>query len=347
MENSPLHKVTVTLEQAKDFTVRAIQAKLVPFIQGPPAAGKSAVVRQIANEFGLKLIDLRLSQVDPVMLTGFPRIDEGSQRASFAPLASFPLEGDEVPEGYNGWLIFFDELNSAPRTVQAASYKILHEREIDQHKIHPKVAMVAAGNRMEDNAVVEPMSTALQSRLIHMEVDVDADVWLDWAQSNGIDHRITSYIKFKPSVLYTFNPDGDDNTYASPRTWEYCSRLIQDEETIDRGLMPLLAGTVSVGVAREFIAHTKIYTDLPSFNSIITRPEETHVPEEPGTLYALTGSIASKTKDTNLKEVLKYTNRLPKEFEIICIKEVFKRNPDIRQNEAMKAWLTENAAKLF
>lgn len=344
---SELTNLTVNLDQARDFVIRAIKANLIAFIQGPPAAGKSAVIRGIAEEYGLKLIDLRLSQMDPIDLSGLPFVNEKTGKASFTPMDTFPLEGDKIPEGYNGWLIFFDELNSAPRAVQAACYKLLHEREVGQHKIHPKVAMVAAGNRMEDNAVVEPMSTALQSRLLHLEVQVDSNVWLDWAQANGIDHRITSYVKFKPSVLYTFDPEHTDFTYASPRTWEYCSKLIKDEETLDHSMLPLLAGTVSLGVAREFIAYNQIYAEIPEFSQIIKQPLETEVPEEPSVLYALTGSIATQIKEDNLAKALEYTSRLPKEFEIICLREVFKRNPDIRHAEAMKKWLTTNATQLL
>ena len=76
---------------------------------------------------------------------------------------------------------------------------------------------MAAGNLETDNAIVQPMSTALQSRLAHLELVVDSKEWVNWATSNGIDHRITSYINFKPGNLYTFNPDHTDKTYASPR----------------------------------------------------------------------------------------------------------------------------------
>jgi hypothetical protein len=342
-----LLNIVVNLNQAKDNIARCIRAGLVAFLEGPPAAGKSAIVRQIAEEYDLKLIDLRLSQCDPCDLLGFPRINESTSKASYAPMETFPLEGDPIPEGYNGWLLLFDELTSAPRAVQAAAYKILHEKEVGLHKIHPNVAMVAAGNRDIDNAIVEPMSTALQSRLVHMEVAVDNNVWLEWAMRNGIDHRITSYIKFKPTSLYTFDPDHTDKTYASPRTWEYLSRLIKNEDSIGHDLLPLIAGTVSQGVGREFIQHTKIYDKLPTVEEIISRPAQIVVPEEPSILFALTGAIASRATEDNIGTLLKYTSRLPKEFEIVCLKEAVRRLPGIEDKSAMRNWIVENSAELL
>lgn len=58
----------IKINQAADLITVALKAKLVPMIHGSPAIGKSSIVKQIAQQFGLKLIDLRLSQCDPTDL---------------------------------------------------------------------------------------------------------------------------------------------------------------------------------------------------------------------------------------------------------------------------------------
>lgn len=337
----------VNLQQAKEMILRCIKAGLVPLLRGSPATGKSAVIRQIAKEYNLKLIDFRMSQADPTDLLGFPRVNVETGRAGYAPMETFPLEGDEVPAGYDGWLIFYDELTSALRGVQAAAYKPLHEREVHLSRIHPKVAMVAAGNLETDNAVVEPMSTAMQSRLIHMEVQLDHEVWLEWAMAEGIDHRITSYIKYKPTVLYTFDPDHTDLTYASPRTWEFASKLILGEKTLDHTWLPLLAGTVSQGVAREFIEHTKIYEGLVSIDEVKKNPTTARIPEQPSHLYALTGAIAAHASEKTIGLLMPYTNRLPKEWQVVCLREVVRRDPTLMMSEPVQTWISTNATELF
>lgn len=347
MSEQTLPHLTVNLAEAKTNIIRCIKAGLVPFLQGPPAAGKSAVIRQIAEEYNLKLIDLRLSQCDPCDLQGFPRIDEKTGKASYAPMDTFPLEGDEIPKGYSGWLLFFDELNSAPRSVQAATYKPLHEKEVGQRKIHPNVAMAAAGNGESDNAVVEPLSTAIESRLIHMEVVVNHEVWLEWAMRNGIDHRITAFIQFKPNLLHMFDPDHTDKTFPAPRTWEYASKLIKGVDKLDGSFLPLLAGTIGQGTAREFIEHTKIYHRLPTIKSIMTEPRNTHVPDEPSVLFALTGSIANHATKDNITHLLPYVQRISKEFQVVCLREVVRRVPGIEETAPMQEWIVDNAAELF
>ena len=50
--------------------------------------------------------------------------------------------------------------------------------------------MVAAGNLSTDKAIVNKLSSALQSRLIHLFIEPDIDQWMNWAYKNEIDYRI-------------------------------------------------------------------------------------------------------------------------------------------------------------
>jgi len=64
------------------------------------------MLRAVAKHFNLKLIDIRLSQEDPVCLNGALSIN--GNRSTFLPPERFPLDTDKVPEGYKGWLVFFN-----------------------------------------------------------------------------------------------------------------------------------------------------------------------------------------------------------------------------------------------
>lgn len=335
----------VKISQAIPMIVAYIKAGLVPMIVGSPGCGKSQIVHKIAEDFKLKVIDLRLAQCDPCDLLGFPRIN--GDRAGYAPMNTFPLEGDEIPEGYSGWLLFLDEMNSASPAVQAAAYRLVLDRMVGQFKLHKNVAIVGAGNKETDNAIVQPLSTALQSRLTHLELVVDAKEWVNWAAENGVDHRITSYINFKPGNLYTFQPDHTDKTYAAPRTWEFANRLLKHLDLNDHNTMPLLAGTISEGVAREFIGHCRIFKSLPKMEDIVAKPETTPVPDEPSILFALTGSLAHHAGKNNMEALMKFIKRMPVEFQVVCLREAIRRNKEILSTQAMKQWISSSAASLF
>lgn len=335
----------VKISQAAAMVAKFIRTKIVVMLHGSPAIGKSAIVQQVANEYGLKLIDLRLAQCDPTDLAGFPTIT--GEKASYKPMDTFPIEGDVIPKGFNGWLLFLDELNSAAPAIQSAAYKVILDRMIGNHKLHKNVAIVAAGNLETDNAIVQPMSTALQSRMAHLELVVDAKEWVEWASSNGIDHRITSYINFKPDALYTFSPDHTDKTYASPRTWEFANRVLQVADSSSPECLPMLAGTISEGVAREFLGFCKIHLDLPKLTEILQSPTTIPVPTEPSILYAMTGALGANANENNVGPLMKYITRLPVEFQVVTLREVVRRNKKLIQNEAIRNWVTQSATDLF
>jgi len=335
----------VKISQAASIIAKAIRAHLVPMIQGSPGLGKSAVVHQIADEYGLKVLDIRLAQCDPTDLLGLPSIIDN--RAGYFPLNTFPIEGDPIPKGYNGFLLFLDEFSSAPLAVQAAAYRLVLDRQIGQYNLHKNVAIVCAGNKEEDNAIVQPMSTALQSRLVHLELVVDPKEWCDWAATKGVDYRITSYINFKPGMIYTFRPDHTDKTYACPRSWEFADKILKVTEDEDPDRLPLLAGALSEGVAREFITFTKLDRDLPKIPQIVDSPESIKVPDEPSILFALTGAISHNASQENFGSLMKFIQRLPVEFQVVCLRETVRRNKAMIGHPATQKWIATSSRDLF
>ena len=323
--------------------VRCLKVNLVPMVRGQPAIGKSDIIRSVAKQLNLKLVDFRLGQSDPTDLNGLPRFREDG-RAEFVPFDDFPLDGDELPtwvdedgktHKYAGWLLFFDELTSANKDLQAAAYKPILDRQMGKRDLHKRVRIIAAGNNMQDNAVVYEMSTAFQSRLIHLDLGVNKGDWVNWALGAGIDSRIIGFIEFKPDMLYTFDPNHSDHTYASPRTWEFVSKLIIYTDVSNADL-PLLAGTLGPGVAQEFITYVQVYSQLPTIEDIVAKPETATVPSEISMKYAMATFLADHMNQTNVKELVTYLLRLPVETRVVCLRMTNKRSPDLMQHKALQ-----------
>jgi hypothetical protein len=337
----------VKVSQATRMIATAIKAKITPMIHGSPGIGKSQIVYQIAETYNLKVIDLRLSQCDPTDLAGFPQIDLARQKAGYVPMDTFPLEGESPPPGYSGWILFLDEANSAPKAVQAAAYKIILDRAVGQKALHQHCAIVAAGNLETDGAIVEEMSTALQSRMIHFELISCPIEWRDWASEHLKNHQIPDFIKFKPGSLMTFAPDHTDRTYACPRTWEFGDRLITAEGLDSPDILPLLAGTISEGVAREFLAFCKIYKTLLTVEQIEANPDTVKVPTELSVTWALTGSISQNMTASNASALMKFVSRLDVEFQVITLREVVRKHKPLRTHPAVTNWIAKSAVSLF
>ena len=349
----------VTTAKLPGYISECMEADLVPFIKGPPAIGKSDIVRQVAEEYNLKVLDFRLSQADTTDLNGLPSYTEDGLKATFKPMDTFPIDTDPLPvkaDGtqYDGWLLFLDELNSAPLAIQAAAFKVVLDRQVGQHNLHSHVRIVAAGNREIDKAITNRMSTPMQSRLAHFELKIDHKAWLKWAGNHGIDYRIMSFIGFKPEILYNFKPDHNKETYASPRTWEFCNRLVVGRKDIGTDRIPLMAAVIDEVAAREFYSYAKIFKSLITIPQIIANPKKAMIPEEPGTIYALTGTIGYHMKGSNAEKLMEYVERLPIEFQILALQVAIKRDQSedrtgtkILSIPSIKSWIREHSQDLF
>jgi hypothetical protein len=338
-------EITVNATEAAEFIVMCFHARLTVYLSGPPGVGKSDIFRQIAKKYRLYLIDLRLSQLDPVDLNGFGSAK--GDRGTYLPMDIFPLEGDPLPAGYKGFLLFLDELPSAPLAVQAAGYKVALDHMVGNRKLHPKTFVAAAGNRVQDGAIVNRLGTAMQSRLAHLTLRVAHEPWLQWASENGIDSRITSWIHHKPTALHDFKPDHNDKTFACPRTWEFASRLLKVQPNMQlRDKLPILAGTIGQGAARAFVSYCDVYKDLVSYADIKRSAKTLAVPQEPAMLAATAGMIGSNVTAADLPDVMPYIYRLPLEHQTFAMRDACRRNPKLRLEEPVVEWLDRNVDHL-
>lgn len=324
-----------TPRQAKRFVIEILEAGLVPYIQSSPGMGKSSIIREVSNESHTFLLDERLSTREPVDMSGFAMANKERTRASYIPLEDFvPLENEPIPNGYDGWLLFLDEFNAAPRTVQAAAYKLILDRMIGRHKIHPNVAIVAAGNLSTDRAITNPISTAMQSRLVHLEMELNFDEWLfDVAIPQNYDSRIVAYLNQYPSKLMDFRPDHAEKTFACPRTWEFMNKLIVGKEvTEDRAAM--YAGTITSGVAVDFIQFTKVFRNMVSIKDILANPKTCHVPQDNSTRWAVITHMMEKMTADNWGALMDYSSRFSSDHRILFFRASLNRMPALRQHPA-------------
>ena len=328
----------------KEALVEVLSVGLVPFITGSPGTAKSDIVKQVASDFNLQLIDVRLSQMDPTDLSGIPFAVNG--RLEYLPPKVFPIEGDKIPEGKAGWCLLLDEFNSAPLSVQASAYKLVLDKQVGQYNLHPKVAIVLAGNKQSDRAITNRISTAMQSRLIHFNLEVSSEDWLSWAEDNDIDHRIKSFIRFRPELLHKFNPTHSDNTFPTPRTWFFCNKLIKDKP-ITSNILPILAGTIGEGCSIEFKGFLDVYQEIPEFKDILAKPDKIKISEEPSHLYAITGMVANNINESNLPKLMAYIERLPKEFQVITLQNCIVKNKALVKIKEVQGWIKANASELM
>lgn len=326
-----LNTVTLNGRQLKHNMKACIESGLVPFVKGQPGCGKSQIIQSIAEDYNLELLDLRLSGYEP---SDFSLPFRGEEKAHFLPTDLIPIEGDPLPKGKDGWLLFLDEFNHAHPSMIRAAYKIVLDRKVGQWDMHENVIVVLAGNRAEDNALTNSVGSALNSRVSHLILGVDPKQWMeDYAIPKGLDKRIIGFLNMYPSKLDDFNPNADEqeeHSFCSPRTWAFVNKLIQEQENLD-DIQAAVVGTISAGVAYEFIQFSKVYGSLISYKDIERSPESCPVPTDSAIRWATSTMLVEKVTEQNLDKFLTYIERFPIDNRIIFFRMVSQSKPEFRK----------------
>ena len=235
----------------------------------------SSAVRQCAHELGIGFIDLRLSQIDPTDLKGFPSIGAGEVR--WIPPSFLPRSGSGI--------LFLDELNLAPPAVQAAAYQLLLDRAVGDYKLPDGWLIVAAGNPETISPYIYEMAPPLANRLVHIVVRVDLETWKQWAYRAGIDPSIIGFLSKNPDLLWKFDPTKPAKAYPTPRSWEFVSKILSSGLTGSE-LQAAIFGAIGEDTGRQFLTFLELERELPDPIQVI-QGKVKPTPEKIDVLYYL------------------------------------------------------------
>jgi hypothetical protein len=221
-------------------------------------------------------------------------------------------------------------------------------------KLHPRVVIVCAGNLTTDRSIVNPLSTAMQSRLIHLTMELNFNEFMeDVALKFGWDGRIIAYLNMKKSNLHDFRPDHNDKTFCAPRTWEFMHKLIKGREfkTIQKmngdsfyemeEEAALYAGAITSGVATDFITFTKVYESLPKLKDIVKSPKTIDVPRDAATQWATITYLTENLDNDNFDPISQYINRFKLEFRILFFRTLMVQKPQMKKHAAFRSAMVE------
>lgn len=277
----PAH-LSVVLEREFLSTVAGHHTPVM--LWGPPGIGKSQLVAQIAAKHQVPVIDIRLSQMEPSDLRGIP-FRVGSQ-VEWAVPALLPAVERHGPTG----ILFLDEITSAPPSVSAAAYQLILDRRLGEYQVPEGWAIIAAGNRQGDRGVTYTMPAPLANRFSHFEFEIYLDDWVAWAYQNEIDERIIAFLRFRPELLFDFDPAHNPVAFPSPRSWEFAHRALQKFGDNPQLLLGTLQACVGPAAGVELNAFIANLDNLPDLEAII-RGEPVQPPKEIDLKYAVAAAL--------------------------------------------------------
>jgi hypothetical protein len=328
--------------KAKDISRsldKLIESQIPVFVWGSPGIGKSSIIKQIAVDKGLEFVDLRLSLLDPTDLKGIPFFDKDNNEAVWASPNFLPKNPDSKG------ILFLDEINTAPPSVQASAYQLVLDRKVGDYELPKGWSIVAAGNHESDRGVVYRMPPPLANRFVHLSMEVSFEDWKGWAYENGIDSSIIAFLNYDNEKLFDFDPSKNQKSFPTPRSWEYVHKVLDSgvEPTL---LMEIISGAVGSDSATAFMSFRKVMHRLPNIEKLLAN-EDVEVEHDSQVLFALIAGIITNIKQNSSRDkidnALKFSLTLPKEFSVMLVKDMQQNKINVEASTAWEDWVEEFA----
>ncbi|MFZ5557292.1 MAG: AAA family ATPase [Pseudomonadota bacterium] len=296
----------------REFLAAAEGSHTPVMLWGPPGVGKSQIIAGIAGRHGVALIDLRLSQMEPTDLRGIPF--RAGERVEWSVPSVLP---DAPRHGARG-ILFLDEITSAPPTVTAAAYQLILDRRLGEYRVPDGWAIFAAGNRQGDRGVTYVMPAPLANRFTHYEVEPHLDDWVAWAHRHAVDPRIIGFLRFRPDLLFDFDPARNPVAFPSPRSWEYAHRALAKFADAPALLLDALQAAVGGAAGVELKAFIDSMDRLPDIDAIVegrAAPVPAGVDLQYGVAAALVRRAVQSSKapecERVIANILRYARTMP------------------------------------
>ncbi|HET9960115.1 MAG TPA: AAA family ATPase [Polyangiaceae bacterium] len=291
----------------------AVCANLPVLLWGEPGIGKSAILSQLAEQYGLPLETVIASVHEPSDFAGLPIVGENPEQG--VPMA--PPDWAVRLAARGTGLLFFDELSTAPPAVQAALLRVVLERRVGSLNLPDRVRIVAAANPPASAADGWHLSPPLANRFVHLQWAHDpptvarglAGTWpyvaipvVDPSRSVSAIARargsVSAFLTARPGLAHSMPREGEarGRAWPSPRTWEMALRLLAVSFACPNASIEarseLMVGTLGDGAGLEFVSFLESL-DLPDPDHVLARPEEFTLPQRGDRQLAFLTAVVS------------------------------------------------------
>ena len=270
----------MNIKQAKQEIINTVQAYLtkdetgeyaIPverqrpvLLIGPPGIGKTAIMEQVAQECGINLVSYTITHHTRQSAIGLPFISKKTYDGEEVSVTEYTMSEiiasiyDQIEQsGIHEGILFLDEINCVSETLAPTMLQFLQCKMFGNQKIPEGWIIVAAGNPPEYNKSVRDFDVVTLDRIKKIDVDVNYDVWKEYAYQADIHPAILAYLEIRRDYFYRMETTVDGRVFATARGWEDLSQFLKTYEKLGK--------KADREVVHQYIQHWKIAKDFANY----------------------------------------------------------------------------------
>lgn len=318
-----------------------MSARMPAMLVGPPGVGKTAAVREIADDMGYEVITLIGAQLDPTDVKGLPKgekfgtAEDGKEIYGTVDMSPWwqvrILREKKI-------ILFLDEFSNTPGATRAAFLVMLQNREFPNgQKMPDETIVIGAMNPTEEAADGFDLDYPTTNRITFLEWTSPVQEWMDgmlraWGRDDVSDEemswrkKIVAFIEDSRHHLQKL-PTADTLEDASPeafgiarsnasaseifryawssrRSWDNLARILAHAPKDSAVQDRLMEGTIGFSSAYAFREWLKKVNDGIDFDEIFADPASVDWGEMSTSNATLVmRELVERTKEPQYKEV--------------------------------------------
>lgn len=240
------------------------------FLMGPPGIGKTAIVRQVAEELGIGLVSYSITHHTRQSALGLPKIVHKTYEGNEYDVSEYTMSEiissvyDVMADtGLKEGILFLDEVNCASETLTPSMLQFLQFKTFGKHKVPEGWVIVTAGNPVEYNRNAKEFDIVIWDRLKRVDVSPDFEAWKSYSYSTGIHAAVITYLEARRSNFFRIEETAAGKRFVTARGWTDLSRIISIYEGL--GL------EVDKSLISQYIQHPETADDFASYYDLFNK----------------------------------------------------------------------------
>ena len=239
----------MNIEQAKDEIKYAIGAYLEKdgtgayrmeerfcrpiLLIGAPGIGKTAIMRQLAEELGISLVSYTITHHTRQSAIGLPvvktRVYDGeaydvTEYTMSEIIASVYAQIER--SGNTEGILFLDEINCVSETLLPTMLQFLQYKTFGTHRVPRGFVIICAGNPPQYNRAAREFDIVTLDRVRRMDIEVDLEVFFQYAATVRLHGAIQAFLDIKKDCFYRVRTDVEETRFVTARSWEDLSQML-------------------------------------------------------------------------------------------------------------------------
>jgi hypothetical protein len=358
MSNTPISMHDVQSALAVNF-----EAGNSIILKGASGIGKTdialAYAEQQGEDYGLFELNCATASLPDVIGLQMPHnevytLPDGTEKKIISSRFAYPYFMRDKRTGqpafmFKRGMVVLEEYGQAQGDVKRALADIILNGRSGEHNFCEEVDVLLLSNRPEDRSGVTKDFDFLINRRVELLVNATLDGWLVWAHAHGVSNMSMAFAARNTDKVFANKAPEKQGPWLTPRSLVMADNFLKVALKKGWGLDDTLtrvnlAGMIGDGMAHIYIAFAKIRDKLPTLAEILADPVNATLPSEPDQQMFLAFDLAAKTKVENIKPIVTYIDRMPKDFSVAYFRAAGRRDKAISSTKEFGDWAVANIA---